>query len=183
MLRIPFAAAAPQQRLNTPHVPENAEMRKQPEPPNDLTPNSRLTAESLHEVLGFHLALATIVTDRVFDQQVRVPLDLRKMEFTLLALVRDNPGATPARLAKALVVTPASVTMMVDRMSEMGLLRREASTSDRRAQHLFLTPKGERTAVDAVRRISETEQQALAELSFAERVMLIELLRKVARAR
>ncbi|MDE2394954.1 MAG: MarR family transcriptional regulator [Burkholderiales bacterium] len=158
-------------------------MRKPQEPSHALTPQGQLAESGLNEVIGYHLAQARIATTRNFDEQVRTPFGLRPVEFTLVALLRDNPGATPARIAKALDVTAASVTMIVDRLSEGGLIRREASTADRRSQNLYLTAKGERQAAEALRRVVAGEAERLDFLSFGERALLIELLRKIARAR
>jgi DNA-binding MarR family transcriptional regulator len=62
-------------------------------------------------------------------------------------------------------------------------MRRESSTTDRRAQMLFLTPEGERLASEATRRIVDAEAKALAVLSAGERAILVELLHKVACSR
>lgn len=60
----------------------------------------------------------------------------------ILFLVRQQPGVTPAEIARRMEITPASATVSLKRMEAAGLLRREADESDRRVQHLFLTPAG-----------------------------------------
>lgn len=162
---------------------ENTGMRRTASPAAIQTPEGHLAEDSLSQVTGYQLAQASVMTNRVFDAQVRGPLGLRQVEFTLLALALDNPGVTPVRMAKALALTPASITMAVDRLSGLGLIRREASTTDRRAQHLVLTPDGERVASEAIQKVREGEGLRLAALTPAERLMLLELLRKVAQAR
>jgi hypothetical protein len=67
--------------------------RRRPEPA-DHTPQSRLTEGSVHPIVGYQLAQAAVATTRVFMQQVGRPLKLRPVEFTILALVHDNPDAT-----------------------------------------------------------------------------------------
>ncbi len=119
----------------------------------------------------------------MFDQEVGGPLALRRVEYTILALVCQNPGGTPARLARALAVTPGNITMWIDRLVDKGLVRREVGTADRRAQHLFATPQGERLSADATSRIVNGEAARLQALSTAERAMLVELLHKVAQCR
>jgi hypothetical protein len=57
-----------------------------------------LIAPKLDQVIGYHLARASILTTAVFDRAVGQPLALRKVEYTLLALIGDG-GATPAGLA------------------------------------------------------------------------------------
>jgi len=47
-------------------------------------------------------------------------------------------------LAGTLACDPSNVTGIVDRLEARGLIRRRASTEDRRAKRLALTPRGER---------------------------------------
>lgn len=147
------------------------------------TPRGDLIEASLHDVTGYQLAQAAVVTNAVFDKQVGRPMTLRQVEYTLLALVNENPGGTPARLARALAVTAGNITMWIDRLVDKGLVRREASLTDRRAQHLFATPQGERLAREATGRLVQAEAMRLEALSTAERAMLVELLHKLAQCR
>lgn len=162
---------------------DNASMTTTHRSTRDKTPRGDLIEASLHDVTGYQLAQATIVTNAVFDEQVGRPMALRPVEYTLLALVCENPGGTPARLARALAVTAGNITMWIDRLVDKGLVRREAGVTDRRAQNLFATSKGQRVAADATARIVEVEAKRLQALSKAERAMLVELLHKVAQCR
>lgn len=158
-------------------------MNRTPRAAADKTPRGDLTEASLHDVAGYQLAQAAIVTNAVFDEQVGRPMALRQVEYTVLALVCQNPGGTPARLARALAVTAGNITMWIDRLVDKGLVRREAGTTDRRAQNLFGTPKGQRIAAEATAHIVQAEAERLQALSKAERAMLVELLHKVAQCR
>lgn len=134
----------------------------------------------LEQVLGYQLARATIPTTAIFMQAVGDPLGLRPVEYTILALLRENPSLTPARLARALAVTAPNITAWLSRLEERGLLARSASQTDRREQVLGLTAAGERAAREGTRRLVEAEAAALAGLSRGEFMLLNELLRKVA---
>lgn len=149
----------------------------------DQTPYGRLTEAGLHGILGYQLAQAAITTTRVFSERVGQPSELRPVEFTILTLVHENPGVSARQLADALAVTPPNITMWIDKLERRGLIERERSTTDRRAQHIRTTPAGTTLARQSVERLLEGEQAALAALSPAERAMLIELLHKVARCR
>lgn len=61
----------------------------------------------------------------------------------MLFLIRREPGITPAALAKAMEIAPASATVSLKRMEAAGLLRREPDAHDRRVCHLTLTSAGE----------------------------------------
>jgi DNA-binding MarR family transcriptional regulator len=147
------------------------------------TPLARLAEAGLHEIVGYQLAQATIVTTEVFGAMVGGPLALRPVEFTILTLVHENPGVPARQLARALAVTPPNITIWLDRLEARGLVTRERSTADARMQHLRASEAGAALAQESLRRLIDGEKAALAALSAAERAMLVELLHKVALAR
>lgn len=149
----------------------------------DLTPAGRLEESKLHDVLGYQLAQASTVTQAVFMRHVGEPFGLRPVEYTVLALIVENPGGSLVRLARALDVTAPNITAWIDRLESRGLVQREKSLTDRRAQVLRATPQGEEIAREATQQILRAEEEALAHLSAGERAILIELLHKVAHAR
>jgi DNA-binding MarR family transcriptional regulator len=155
--------------------------RRSPRP--DVTPAGRLDEARLHHVLGYQMAQATIVTNTVFMAHAGEPFGLRPVEYTLLTLIVENPGGSLARLARALAVTAPNITMWIDKLEARGLVRRQQSPTDRRAQLLQATPEGEALARQATQSILEAERAALTTLSPAEHAMLVELLHKVACAR
>jgi DNA-binding MarR family transcriptional regulator len=146
-------------------------------------PNADPVDVRLDRVLGYQLAFASLTTDAVFARVVGAPLQLRPVEYTVLALIREHPGVSPGQLADALAVTPPNITAWLGRLETRGFLDRSTSPTDRRAWVLRLTPAGERASADATRRLVAAEHEALAGLSPGELAMLGELLRKVAAAR
>jgi DNA-binding MarR family transcriptional regulator len=155
-------------------------MTRKQELPAESTPAGRLDEAQLHQVLGYQMAQASIVTDGVFTEEVGKPFDLRPVEYTILSLIDENPGGSPARLAQALAVSAPNITTWIDRLEQRGLVVREPSVTDRRSQHLKTTPKGSRLARQATRRLLDAERQTLDRLTPGERGLLIELLHKIA---
>lgn len=150
----------------------------------DTTPAGRLEEARLHDVLGYQMAQAAIVTDAVFKAQVGQPFGLRPVEYTVLTLIVENPGGSLARLARALAVTAPNITMWIDRLESRGLVRRTPSANDRRSLLLYATPQGQALARAATQRILDAERQAMAaHLTAGEHAILLELLHKVACAR
>ncbi len=147
-----------------------------------LTPAGRLEEARLQMVLGYQLAQATIVTSLIFDKVVGEPLELRPVEYTVLTLIAENPGGSPAQLARALAVTPPNITAIVDRLVARALVQRKASAEDRRAQILTASRAGAELVRKATERIVDAERAALA-LTAGEQAILAELLHKVACAR
>ena len=157
--------------------------RKPKIPAADRTPLARLSEGAMHAIVGYPLAQATIVTDQVFDARAGAGAGLRRVEFTLLALVQANPGVTARQVARALAVTPPNVAVWLDRLESRGLVARTRSQSDARMQHITLTRAGGVLVDRSMQQLVEGEAAALAALSPAERAMLVELLHKVALAR
>ena len=152
-------------------------------PQAELTPQGGLDEGGIHGLLGYQLAQAAILTTDAFVRIVGKPLDLRPVEFTILQLVRENAPVTPTRLAKALAVTAPGVTIWLDRLEGRGLLKRERSETDRRAQHIRVTRKGGELVTLALKQLLQADRETLMHLSEGERRMLLELLHKVARSR
>jgi DNA-binding MarR family transcriptional regulator len=151
-------------------------------PPEKLPP-LRLAESELHDVVGYRLAQASIVTTRVFGAAVGSVCELRPVEYTVLALVQANPGVTARQLARELAVAPPNITVWLDRLAARGLVARSRGEVDARLQHVRATAAGAALARRATQRLHEGESEALALLSAAERAMLVELLQKVASSR
>lgn len=147
------------------------------------TPGAPLDEGVLHQVLGYQMAQAAVVTDQAFRTAVAGPGGLRHLEYTLLALVQHNPGVTAAQLALALAVTPPNLASYMDSLAKRGLVLREADARDRRALQLRLTADGARLLAESTQAILAAEAQATAGLTPGERLMLGELLHKLAALR
>lgn len=149
---------------------------------SDTSTPAGLGETRLQPVIGYQIAQASVVANRIYEQAVGGPQDLHRLEFSLLQLVAENPGCTAAALARALGISTPNMALWLDRVAAKGLVAREPSTADRRANHLHLTPQGLALAEASRQAIVAAEAAALAHLSFAERAMLAELLGKAAGA-
>ena len=135
---------------------------------------------ALAHLVGYAASRAALELRKVFARHME-PFDLRIAEFTILMLVATNGDVNQKQLGDALDISPPNMAVTLDRMVERGWVERVRSTHDRRAQHVVLTARG-RALAERTRRVSMTmEEPALAMLSAAERALLIELLRKIAR--
>lgn len=143
---------------------------------------STLDTSSLDHLLGYCLTKAGLPTLRVFRRHVGEPFDLRTVEFSLLLLLLDNPGASPKQVGQALAMSAPNVTVLLDRLAGRGLVERQRSATDGRSHELRLTDRG----LDLARRAhaaSRTMEDGLLQvLSPAERALLRELLVKLAAA-
>ncbi len=134
----------------------------------------------LRNLLGYHIAQASVTTVALFDAHVGKPYGLRKVEYSLLMLVLTNGPLSPKRLAQALALSAPNLTLLLDRLQARGLLLRQRSVVDRRSQNVVLTDEGNRIAHASAAAAPPMEQALFERLSPAEHAMLVELLRKVA---
>ncbi len=68
--------------------------------------------------------------------------DLTMPQFTALMVVREHKSLSLKELAKAMQVSSPSASSMVDRLVEMGMLKRQQNESDRREIRLHLSKIG-----------------------------------------
>jgi DNA-binding MarR family transcriptional regulator len=85
-------------------------------------------------------------TERVARQSGLTP-----QRYLLLLMVKGAPDgseqSTVTELAERLQLAQSTVTELVSRAEEIGLLEREQSATDARVAHLRLTPEGERRLI------------------------------------
>lgn len=95
-------------------------------------------------------ALITLFADfHLVDQAIRVELDrlgLRTYWLAVLHIVRDHRAMTPTELAVASGVAPSTLRHVVNRLVELGHVRREPNPEDGRSQLLSLTREGAQLA-------------------------------------
>jgi DNA-binding MarR family transcriptional regulator len=141
-----------------------------------------LRADSVEPLLGYLLSLAEVSTRRVFQQAIGGPLDLRPVEFTLLALLHDNGQASARQIGRALRLPAPHVTTLVDRLAARGLLLRGPDPHDGRVVRVRLTGPGRALSARALRDAATMEDGLLSALAPAERRRLRALLLKLVRA-
>ena len=101
--------------------------------------------------------------------------DLTPVQYAALATIKANPGLDQVTLAGLIAYDRTTITGVVDRLVQKGLVVRRESSRDRRARELTITDAGRRTlrgvkpAVEAaqkvlVRGLSEKEAKELVRL-------------------
>ncbi len=151
--------------------------------PDVATPEGRLNEAPLLGMLGYQLAQASVVTVGNYQELVGNPYGLRAAEYTMLALIDANPGVSPAQLAKALSLSAPYVTAGLDKLCQKAWVVREVSTKDGRKQHVSTTEQGKAVATELTNTVLESERARFKNLTQAEKMMLAELLRKLAHCR
>ena len=136
----------------------------------------------LEKRFGFVLTEIGRLYVRRFDQLARDRLTLSSAQCRALAVLaahQEDGPISQAELADRLNLSPMAVATMCDRLSAAGMVRRESSPDDRRANVLLLEP----CALDAVAAAmaigDELEQLCLDDFTTEERLQFAALLGRV----
>jgi DNA-binding MarR family transcriptional regulator len=84
---------------------------------------------------------------RTFMDQCARRHGMTRAQWGLLLRLERREGMTQAEMADALEIQPISLVRLIDRLCEQRLVERRPHESDRRANRLYLTPKG-RTSLE-----------------------------------
>lgn len=98
--------------------------------------------------------------------------ELAVAQLELLSSLADHPGARPGQLARLLHLRPNSVTTLVNGLTGLGMISRQAAADDRRAVALTLTDEGRRAVADWQTTNSAVLDRALATLTGQHRAAL-----------
>jgi DNA-binding MarR family transcriptional regulator len=133
----------------------------------------------LERNVGYVLRRAQL---RVYDSfyTTLAHLDTTPTRFTLMLLIRENPGIRSVDLARVLGVARSGMVKLVSELEKRGLIVREILESDRRNQALGLTAAGRRKLTQLERAAERHELAITKDLGAAERKRLLELLARVA---
>jgi DNA-binding MarR family transcriptional regulator len=89
---------------------------------------------------------------------------LTDSEVELVVLLHERPGTRVGEAAEALGLVPNTVSTLVGRLVDAGLLSRRPDPDDARAARLELTPAARRRIADRRDRRRQVVQRAMAEL-------------------
>jgi DNA-binding MarR family transcriptional regulator len=134
----------------------------------------------LETLLGYNARRAALAVIDVFVQRM-TPFQLKPVDFSVLSLVRHNPGITSRQLCTTLGILPPNLVGMVNTMEKRELIERRPHPRDGRAMGLHLTAQGQKLMRDAEKTAAELEAEVASRLSAAELRNLITLLKKVYR--
>jgi DNA-binding MarR family transcriptional regulator len=79
---------------------------------------------------------------RTFMDQCARRHGMTRAQWGVLLRLERREGMTQAEMADALEIAPISLGRLIDRLCEQRLVERRPHESDRRANRLYLTPKG-----------------------------------------
>lgn len=114
----------------------------------------------------------------------RVMAELSQAELTsgqpkVLDYLGLHDGSAQKAVAAGCQIDPATLTGLLARMEEKGLIRRGTREGDRRTQYVYLTELGRRRLEQVQQTFSRLEAEVLSGLDESQRQALIQSLRTV----
>jgi DNA-binding MarR family transcriptional regulator len=95
--------------------------------------------------IGMLLGRAALLKDRILDGHLEAD-GVTAAQFKVLIIVTQYQVDTPAELCRYLGLNSGSMTRMLDRLEQKGLILRNRCPDDRRQVRLALTADGQRLA-------------------------------------
>jgi MarR family transcriptional regulator, temperature-dependent positive regulator of motility len=103
---------------------------------------------------------------------------LTPVQYAALAAVGANPGVDQITLAGLIAFDRTTITGVVDRLVQKGLIERRESSRDRRARELTMTVAGRRTLRGMTPAVEDAQRLMLRGLTDREAKDLVRLLQK-----
>ncbi len=105
--------------------------------------------------------------------------EVTSLQFAIVQALVDEPGADQISIAQRVALDAATSGSVIMRLEERGWLRREASPTDKRRKLLWLTPTGQKMALEMKKPARKVQQRLLSTLTDDERQQLVSLLKRV----
>ena len=140
--------------------------------------NTAVDGSFLRSLVGYNARRAGVSILSLFKERMQV-FDLQPVEFSVLSLIRHNPGITARAICDELNLMAPNLVRLMARLDERALVQRQPHPTDGRAWGLSLTAEGEWLMSQAEPAAAQLEVDATAELSDAERAQLLSLLQRI----
>lgn len=133
---------------------------------------------ALKQHVGYAIRRAQLRTYQSFFETLAA-LEVTPARYTLLLLIRENPGIRSVNLARMLAVARSGLVKLMDEFDRQQWIVRETLQSDRRNQAISLTPLGRRKLKQLESAVAGHEARITSRLSAAERRQLLDILARV----
>jgi DNA-binding MarR family transcriptional regulator len=132
----------------------------------------------LPNLIGYVLRRAQVSVFQDFIETC-ASQDIRPAQYSVLAVIEQNPGLNQSRLARLLGIKRANLVGMLDELEMRGLAERRLRDDDRRAHGLHLTSGGVALMSQLHALVAAHEQRMVARISKRGKDQLILLLRQL----
>ncbi|MHC6178652.1 MarR family winged helix-turn-helix transcriptional regulator [Clostridium sp. JNZ X4-2] len=97
----------------------------------------------------------------------------------LLTLILKNDGASQRILAEQLDVRPSSMTEMLSKMEQSGLITRKQGKDDQRVMHIYLTEEGRKAAKEIIENTNAFTESIFSALTEIEKEQMLAITEKL----
>lgn len=104
---------------------------------------------------------------------------MHRAQAATLCHLFDQEGMTQSEIAEQLAVQGATVTNMLQRMEEAGLITRQRDVADNRLVRVYLTASGREKEQSITEQFLKLEATIFAEFSQTDRTVLRQMLRQL----
>ena len=100
------------------------------------------------------------------------PYGLTNLQYVILEMLWQRPGASAAELGKELTIDKATLSGVLDRMSEAGWLEKRPDPDDGRMMRLFASARADQHKDELIAQRQAANQELLEGLGAEERLLL-----------
>lgn len=97
----------------------------------------------------------------------------------VLDYLKDHDGASQKEIAAGCLIEAGSLTSILNRMEEKGLIERKMLNGNRRTFHIFMTESGKKSQKLVERHFEKIDETALAGISEEEQKIFMEIFRRI----
>lgn len=115
----------------------------------------------LEQCINFTLTKAQQTVQQLFKAEL-APFGITPGQYAILSCLWEEDGQTPRQLAERLSLDSSSITGILDRVEQKGLIQRQAVPRDRRTLRVVLTDKGRVLEEPVNQAILEANKKVLA---------------------
>ena len=130
--------------------------------------------DSLHYlIMANHMLVQRGLLERLKDTGLTIG------QPKVLDYLKDHDGSNQKEIAQGCFLEAGSLTSILNRMEEKGLIERRMLNGNRRSFHIFLTESGKKSQKLVEEMFTEIEKEALSEISTEEFQSFMKVYRKI----
>ena len=119
--------------------------------------------EQIEDCLSFYLGKAYQRVTQSAKQRL-APYGVTPVQYALLKVLWERDDQSGAELGERLLLDSATMTGLLDRLEQAGLIERKAHATDRRVNRVVLTARGRDLQAPLDREMDQMNQDFLGEL-------------------
>lgn len=128
------------------------------------------------DCLVFLLAKAYQKAHAAFKQKL-APFGITPVQHLIIAVLTEEDFLSPAEISERILMDGSTLSGVLDRMAEGGLIRREENPQDRRSLRISLTTKAKKICPDLAAQRNAINEELTAKLTLEEKILLKRLLK------